>query len=81
MRIATSARKHGVHDADVEHVVAHPLAVFVITGSGGDEAEAHVGLDRDAASVLEVLVVAVASDELPAAHADAARATYLRTLP
>lgn len=81
MNMRASARKHGVPDADILHVVEHPLAVFPITGSAGNEAEMHVGFNRDATSVLEVLVVYGTSDEPLIVHADTARATYLRRLP
>lgn len=81
MDIGASARKHDVLDADILHVVGNPLAVFPITGSGGDEAEMHVGFNRAATAVLEVLVIFGASDEPLIVHADTARATYLRRLP
>jgi hypothetical protein len=81
MEIRSSARKHGVADADIEHVVVNPLAVFAITGSRGDEAEMYVGFNKDATSVLEVLVIFGESEEPLAIHADTARATYLRRLP
>lgn len=32
MRIAASARKHGVADADILHAVAHPLRAFTDQG-------------------------------------------------
>ena len=81
MEIRSSARKHGVPDADIEHVVDNALAVFVITGSRGDEAEMFVGFNRDATRVLEVLVIFGESGQLLAIHADTARAIYLRRLP
>lgn len=81
MEIRSSALKHGIPEADIEHVLDHPLAVFAITGSSGDEAEMYVGFNRDATSVLEVLVIFGETDEPIAIHADTARATYLRRLP
>lgn len=81
MKISSSARRHGVPDEDIAHVVERPLAIFPITGSHGDEAEMYVGFNRDATLVLEVLVLASDPDELVVVHADTARATYLRRLP
>jgi hypothetical protein len=81
MEIRPSARKHDVPDADMKHVVENALAVFPITGSGGDEAEMHVGFNCEATTVIEVLVVFAASKEPLIIHADTARATYLRRLP
>ena len=81
MEIGPSALKHGVPEADIVHVVEHPLAIFPITGSRGDEAEMYVGLNLDATSVLEILVIPGESDEALVIHADTARAAYLRKLP
>ncbi len=59
MEVADSARKHGVGDEDIEHVVRNPLRV--VPGEGRDLI---IGADR-AGRLLEVVILDDDLDEEP----------------
>lgn len=75
MEIADSARKHGVLDADVLHVVRNPLRV--VAGEGRDLV---IGADRSG-RLLEVVVLDDDPAEEPVViHAMALRAKFYNYL-
>lgn len=77
MRIHTSARKHGVADADIRHAIDH---AFVIEDIGEDPDRWLVlGPDR-AANMLEVVVLITVEGTQLAIHAMGMRPTYERLL-
>jgi len=59
MEIADSARKHGIRDEDIEHVVRNPP--WVVAGEGRDLV---IGADRSG-RLLEVVVLDDDPDEEP----------------
>jgi hypothetical protein len=59
LEIADSARKHGIRDEDIEHVIRHPLQV--VPGPGRDLV---VGADRSG-RLLEVVVLDDDPEEEP----------------
>lgn len=59
MKIADSARKHGVRDEDIEHAVRRPLRV--VPGEGRDLV---IGADRSG-GLLEVVILDDDPDEEP----------------
>lgn len=75
MEVADSARKHGVREEDIDHVVRNPLRV--IPGEGRDLI---IGADR-AGRLLEVVVLDDDPDEEPVViHAMPLRPKFHRYL-
>lgn len=71
MEIADSARKHGIHDEDIDHAVRDPLRV--ISGPGRDLV---IGADRSG-RLLEVVVLDDDPDQEPVIiHAMALRPKF-----
>jgi hypothetical protein len=71
VEIYRSARKHGVGDDDIEHVVGHPLAV----GELEDGKVLYLGPDR-AGNLLEVVSVIRDDDSEIVIHAMRMRRIY-----
>jgi len=69
--ILSSARKHGIDDADIRHVVRQPIRVLRL-----DELSMVIGPDRSG-RVLEVGIVVKSNSEV-VVHAMPVRAKFLR---
>lgn len=75
MDIADSARKHGVHDEDMQHAIRHP--VRIVPGDGRDLV---IGADRSG-RLVEVVILDDDPEEEPIViHAMALRAKFHRYL-
>ncbi len=76
MEIYSSARKHGVSDDDIEHAVAHALAV----AEDDDSKVLHLGPDQ-AGNLLEVVTVEREGTGELVIHAMKMRRSYQAMLP
>ena len=75
-----SARKHGVRDADIQHVVDHQLARYEISDDDGPTRFLLIGVDR-AANLLEVVMIERDDGSHVAIHAMPLRPSYRHLLP
>ena len=71
-----SARKHGIADDDIEHAMAHAVAIE----DQDDGARLYLGPSRSA-DLLEVVTIVRDDGSELAIHAMKMRATYQRLLP
>jgi hypothetical protein len=74
--IHSSARKHGIADADIEHATTHAMTIE----DQDDDTRLYLGAARDAA-LLEVVTVMRDDGSELAIHAMAMRPKYQRLLP
>ena len=82
MNIRQSARKHGVEDADMLHVIQDPRSVwFPVAANDGDEGHMVIGLDRAGNRLLEILVLDLNTTDERIIHAQKATKHYIRRLP
>ena len=76
VEIRQSARKHGIADKDIHHVVDHALVIAVLD----DDKVLHLGPDR-AGDLLEVVVVNRIDEERLVIHSMHMRKRYEPYLP
>ncbi len=79
MEIHPSARKHGINDDDIRHVVDFALATYALSDEGPFRWLV-LGPDRTG-NLLEVVVLAFDDERLLAIHAMPMRAKYRDLLP
>lgn len=72
MRIAQTARKHGIADEDMSHAVRNPIAQWKLD----DDFTMRVGAARDG-DLLEIGVLGIDTDDPVIVHAMGARPQYL----
>lgn len=80
MEVHRSARRHGIEDDDIHHAAAHALVVVDLDPDGDPPKQLAIGPDRSG-NLLEVIVLALADDELLAVHAMPLRKRYYALLP
>ncbi|MFQ5426874.1 MAG: hypothetical protein ACE5EV_07320 [Gaiellales bacterium] len=76
MEIHPSARKHGIADGDMEHVMSHAMAI----DDRDDDTRLYLGPSRSA-DLLEVVTIVRDDGSELAIHAMRMRARYRRLLP
>ena len=76
MDIQPSARKHGIADGDIEHVMTHAMAI----DDQDDDTRFYLGPSRRG-ELLEVVVILREDGTELAIHAMKMRAKYQRLLP
>lgn len=76
MEIHSSARKHGIADADIEHAMTHALAI----DDQEDDTRLYLGPSRSG-DLLEVVTIVRHDDSELAIHAMKMRPHYQRLLP
>lgn len=77
MRIAGSARKHGVDDRDIDHAVRYPVRTALITDpETGEVRHLYIGADRTG-QLLEIVIVRLFEDDPTVIHAMPARPKFL----
>jgi len=76
-----SARKHDIDDADIEHVVANPLAILDEANDEGISQALYLGWNRRGDTLLEVVVIHFDDGRDMAIHAMRMRSRYRRYLP
>ena len=76
LEIHPSARKHGIADEDIEHAVAHAMAIDDTHSDG----RLYIGPARNAA-LLEVLTIPIIEGSELAIHAMRMRPKYQHLLP
>ena len=81
MEIHRAARRHGIDPADIEHVVAHPLAVLDAENDEGINQILYLGWNRAGDVLLELVVLHFDDGRDMAIHAMKMRASYERYLP
>lgn len=81
MDIHRSARKHGIDDEDIEHAVAHALAVLDEDNDEGINQVLYLGWNRAGNTLLEVVVLHFDDGRKMAIHAMRMRAHYEQFLP
>lgn len=81
MEIHGAARRHGIDPADIEHVVAHPLAVVDEENDEGVNQVLYLGWNCAGDVPLEVVVLHFDDGRDMAIHAMKMRASYERYLP
>lgn len=81
MDIHSSARKHGVDEADMEHAVATALAVLDEENDEGIQQTLYLGWDRAFDCLLEVVVLHFDDGRAMAIHAMKMQSRYERYLP
>lgn len=80
MEIHRSARRHGIADDAIHHVVGH--AIVVVDVDERDDPPKLLAIGPDAAgNLLEVIVLELADDQLLAIHAMPLRRTFYELLP
>jgi len=80
VEIHRSARRHGVHDADIRHATEHALVVVDLDPDADPPKLLVIGPDR-AGNLREVIILTLADDRLLAIHAMALRDMYYDLLP
>jgi hypothetical protein len=75
MKIADSARKHGVSDHDMTHAARNAIREVDL----GDDLALLIGPDRGA-RLLEVVIIGIDSDDPAIIHADQLRPKFFRYL-
>jgi hypothetical protein len=75
LKIHSSARKHGIADADIEHAVRHAMSI----DDRQNDTRLYLGPARNA-NLLEVVTVFGSDGVQIAIHAMAVRSRYLRLL-
>jgi hypothetical protein len=80
VEIHRSARRHGIRDADIQHAAEHPIVVVDLDVESDPPKVLTIGPDR-AGSLLEVIMLDLAGDELLAIHAMPLRPTFHDLLP
>lgn len=75
MEIRPSARKHGIADGDIEHALAHAMAIE----DEDDDTRLYIGPSRSA-DLLEVVTIVRDDGSELAIHAMTMRAKYQRLL-
>jgi hypothetical protein len=79
--IHSSASKHGIDDADIEHAVSHALAVLDEDNKEGISQALYLGWNRAGNTLLEVVVLHFDDGRDMAIHAMKMQARYQRYLP
>ena len=81
MEVHRSARKHGIDDADIEHVVEHALAALDEDNDEGIQQTLYLGWNRAGDTLLEVVVLHFDDGRDMAIHAMKMHRRYARYLP
>jgi hypothetical protein len=81
VEIHQSARRHGIDAEDVEHVVAHPLAVLDEENDEGINQVLYLGWNRAGDTLLEVVVLHFDDGRDMAIDAMKMQALYAAYLP
>lgn len=80
MEIHDSARRHGIDDETIQHVVDHAIVVVDVEEHDDPPKLLVIGPDR-AGNLLEVVVLELADERLLAIHAMPLRPTFHQLLP
>lgn len=80
VEIHQSARRHGIDDATIQHVVDHAIVVVDLDEHDDPPKLLVIGPDG-AGNLLEVIVLVLADDRLLAIHAMPLRPTFHELLP
>jgi len=81
VEVHRSARKHGIADGDIEHVVAHPLVALDEENDEGINQVLYLGWNRAGDTLLEVVVLHFDDARDMAIHAMKMQPRYERYLP
>ena len=81
MEVHGSARRHGIDDADMEHVVVNALAVLDEENDEGISQVLYLGFDRARDALLEVVVLHFDDGHDMVIHAMKMQTQYARYLP
>ncbi len=81
MEIHRSARKHGIADEDIEHVVANALAALDEANDEGINQVLYLGWNRAGTTLIEVVVLHFDDGRDMAIHAMKMQPRYRRYLP
>jgi hypothetical protein len=80
VEIHSSARRHGVGDADLEHAVTHPIVVVDLDLQADPPKILCIGPDM-AGNLLEVIMLELAEERTLAIHAMRLREAFFDLLP
>jgi hypothetical protein len=80
VRIHASASRHEVHDDDIAHAYARPVAVIDLDPDAEPPKILVIGPDRSG-NLLELIALVVDDDDLLVIHAMALRPIFYRYLP
>ena len=81
MEIHRSAHRHGIDDADIEHVVANALATLGEENEEGINQVLYLGFNRAGDTLLEVVVLHFDDGRDMAIHAMRMQSQYEQYLP
>ena len=81
MEVHQSAKRHGIDEADIEHVVAHALAALDEENDEGINQVLYLGWNRAGDTLLEVVVLHFDDGRDMAIHAMKMQARYEGYLP
>jgi hypothetical protein len=80
VEIHSSARRHGVSDADLEHAVSHSVVIVDLDSEADPAKFLCIGPDR-AGNLLEVIWLELTDDRMLAIHSMPLRAAFFDLLP